>query len=186
MQIGPLGIGYATDDGARMLAIVDSATFGNMFTASRLVDPAIREATSSFEHDAPEDAAATFRLSLDGASGYCVRGDGELVFVHSRLKGRGDGLVRKAIADGATHLDCFDGYLVEFYSRHGFVETRREPNWTAGGPDVVFMSRFCCDPQDPRDCAERATCADAGQSGHTSCGTCSAHHLPRHRCGCHA
>lgn len=44
----------------------------------------------------------------------------------------------------------------------------------------------CCDPTDPMDCEERATCPQAGESGHTSCGTCPEHQRPRHTCGCFA
>lgn len=50
----------------------------------------------------------------------------------------------------------------------------------------MATSESCCDPNDPMDCEERATCADAGTSGHTSCGTCTIHNRPRHRCGCPA
>jgi hypothetical protein len=56
------------------------------------------------------------------------------------VRGRGDALVSDAIARGAKHLNCFDGYLPTLYARHGFVEVRREPNWTEGGPDIVYMA----------------------------------------------
>lgn len=82
---------------------------------------------------------ALTRLSDDGLSGYAVQPDGELVGVFSLVRGRGDELVTDAIANGATHLDCFDGYLVDFYRRHGFGVHRREANWNPGGPDVVYM-----------------------------------------------
>jgi hypothetical protein len=41
---------------------------------------------------------------------------------------------------GASKLDCFDGFLPEYYKQFGFLETERVANWTAGEPDVVFMS----------------------------------------------
>ena len=78
--------------------------------------------------------------SADGLSGYGVRLDGELVGVFSTVKGRGDELVESAKANGAWRLDCFDGYLVRLYSRHGFEEYNRVPNWTPGAADVVFMA----------------------------------------------
>lgn len=71
--------------------------------------------------------------------GFIVKPDGELVGVFSSIPGRGDALISAALNAGATHLDCFDGYLTEFYARHGFREYRREPNWTPGGPAVVYM-----------------------------------------------
>jgi len=58
------------------------------------------------------------------------------------LKGIGKTLVKFAIEKGAKSLDCFDGYLVEFYSKEGFMEVYREPNWNEGGADVVFMHRI--------------------------------------------
>lgn len=79
-------------------------------------------------------------LNQDKNNGYALN-NGELVSVFSAIKGAGDDIVRSAISNGATHLDCFDGYLLKLYARHGFEEVRREANWTAGGPDVVFMRR---------------------------------------------
>lgn len=81
-----------------------------------------------------------FYLSVDGRSGFAVTEHGELCGVFSTVRGRGDTLVKDAIFFGATHLDCFDGYLPGLYARHGFRETKRVPNWTAGQPDVVWMS----------------------------------------------
>lgn len=85
--------------------------------------------------------AKTF-LADDRLSGYAVREDGDLVSVWSAVKGRGDELVESALENGATRLDCFDGYLPTFYARHGFYIVHREANWTPGGPDVVFMERY--------------------------------------------
>ncbi|MDQ3276477.1 MAG: hypothetical protein M3Q39_15990 [Actinomycetota bacterium] len=90
-------------------------------------------------HEIP--STARYWLSEDHRSGFGVTQDGTLIALFSLEKGRGDDLVTAAIAAGAKDLDCFDGYLVDFYARHGFVETRREANWTPGEPDVVFMAR---------------------------------------------
>lgn len=87
----------------------------------------------------PED---TYVLSDDLYSGFVVRANGELVYLFSVAPegGRGDDLVRTAgEIHGASHLDCFDGPLVRLYSRNGWVENRREANWTEGEPDVVYM-----------------------------------------------
>lgn len=85
-------------------------------------------------------------ISADGASGYIVvresNGARDLRQVFSAVPGRGDLLVSDAVRRaGADTLDCFDGYLPTLYARHGFRETRRETNWTPGGPDVVYMAR---------------------------------------------
>lgn len=53
--------------------------------------------------------------------------------------GYGSEVVKCAIACGGRELDCFDGFLPEYYSRFGFVEYDRQANWVAGEPDVVYM-----------------------------------------------
>ena len=80
-------------------------------------------------------------LTPDGKSGFAISKEGELVNLFSLVGGRGADLVQAAIQEGATKLDCFDGYLVRLYSGFGFQEYRREPNWTEGQPDVVYMRR---------------------------------------------
>lgn len=64
--------------------------------------------------------------------------DGEIQALVS-LGVSGSWLVQKAIQEGGKTLDCFDGFLPDFYKRHGFTEYKREPNWTEGQPDVVYM-----------------------------------------------
>ncbi len=101
----------------------------------------IAAATSPF--DPSQSRGTRYFLWSDGVdyAGYAIRPDGELVYVFSTARGHGDAIVASAIVNGATHLDCFDGYLPSLYARHGFVETARESNWTPGGPDVVWMAR---------------------------------------------
>lgn len=53
--------------------------------------------------------------------------------------GYGSEVVKCAIECGGRELDCFDGFLPEYYSRFGFVEYDRQANWVAGEPDVVYM-----------------------------------------------
>lgn len=80
--------------------------------------------------------------TADGSAGFAVSADGDLQSVFNYGQGgRGAALVTAAIGAGARTLDCFDGFLPAFYARHGFRVVRREANWTAGGPDVVYMSR---------------------------------------------
>lgn len=114
---------------------VSHLTFGIIFEDARLRSDQIREATSE---DVPEGRSCF--LSEDLLSGFVISEDGELTNVFSLERGRGDALVTAAIDHGASHLDCFDGYLPTLYARHGFVETSREANWTPGQPDVVFMA----------------------------------------------
>lgn len=84
---------------------------------------------------------ARYYLTNDFRSGFGVAGDGTLIGLFSMIKGRGEDLVWDAVNHkGASKLDCFDGFLPEYYKQFGFAETERVANWTAGEPDVVFMS----------------------------------------------
>ena len=79
-------------------------------------------------------------LSHDNESGYAVFGDNEFGNLFSRVKGRGSDLVKHAVqTNPGVHGNAFDGYLVNLYKKHGAVETKREANWTPGGPDVVHI-----------------------------------------------
>jgi len=113
-----------------------STIFLSVLRAARELSPLVAAATS-----APDEinGSVTFYVSDDGASGYGIDEDGTLVSVFSLIRGRGDAIVTDAIINGATKLDCFDGYLPGFYARHGFTVTKREANWTHGEPDVVYM-----------------------------------------------
>jgi hypothetical protein len=85
-------------------------------------------------------ASYDYYLSTDGLSGLGVAGDGTLVGVFSLIKGRGEDMIWEAILHyGADKLDCFDGFLPDYYKRFGFAEYERAANWTEGGPDVVWM-----------------------------------------------
>ncbi|MCY0933650.1 hypothetical protein [Streptomyces sp. H34-S4] len=84
---------------------------------------------------------ARYYLTNDLQSGFGVAHDGTLIGLFSTVKGRGEDMVQVAVTHkGATRLDCFDGFLPDYYKQFGFVETERVPNWTAGQPDVVFMA----------------------------------------------
>lgn len=85
-------------------------------------------------------------LAPDGKTGFALipREDGGLELASLFNAGRpGAGAIaaQDAVDMGATHLDVFDPYLPDFYKLFGFKEYRREPNWTPGGPDVVYMQR---------------------------------------------
>ncbi len=81
-----------------------------------------------------------FYLDEDALSGYGID-NGELVNLFSLESGRGSLALQDAIRNGARHLNCFDTWLTAWYARNGFVEYKREANWTPGEPDVVYMSR---------------------------------------------
>lgn len=93
----------------------------------------------------PDDFFATrckIRLAKNGntvTGGYIVL-DGVLMGLFANGC-PGSWLLGQAHKDGASKLDCFDGFLVSFYGKHGWKETSRAANWTAGQPDVVWMAR---------------------------------------------
>ena len=84
---------------------------------------------------------ATYYLSDDRLSGVGVSVNGELIALFSKGSVRGNELVKKAIESDASHLNCFDNGLVEYYVKFGFRPYKRKPNWTQGEPDVVYMWR---------------------------------------------
>lgn len=112
---------------------IDATLYGALFSEWR--ESAAHSAATSEFRDEPGT-----RYFVNGWAGYAVRLDGELVLVHSHVSGMGDALMRSALANGATYLDCFDGYLPTFYARHGFVDLQHVPNWTPGEADVVLMA----------------------------------------------
>ena len=83
---------------------------------------------------------SNFYLDYENQCGFAVSFKGELTSVFSLKKKQGDHIVRQAIKVGATHLDCFDGYLPTLYSRHGFKIARKEDNWTNGEPCICYMN----------------------------------------------
>jgi hypothetical protein len=121
-----------------MFIRVSAGMYLDMLEYAQRTSQRVREATTPAAD--MDLAAASAFIAVDGESGYAVKPGGELVGVFSTVKGRGEIIVRDAIENGATHLDCFDGYLPTLYGRHGFVETSREANWAPGGPDVVYMA----------------------------------------------
>lgn len=112
---------------------VSRAAYSAARAAASDVNRRMVGALTPVEDMAPGDAY----LSANGLSGYVLAGD-ELIGVFSAERA-GSALVADALARGARRLDCFDGFLVGFYERAGFSVTRREANWTPGGPDVVYM-----------------------------------------------
>ena len=114
---------------------VSRETFLACLADAQRISEKVRNATTSMD----KLVATEYYLSDDGMSGFALNGN-EGVGGFSLVKGRGDRLVSEAVYYGAQFLDCFDGYLPTLYAKHGFVETLRQPNWTVGGPDVVYMT----------------------------------------------
>jgi hypothetical protein len=121
-----------------MFSNVKMPYFRGAFERAREDSDLIREATSEFS---PERGTRYYSWSNGFEhAGFAIRSDGELVFVFSTVKGKGDEIVTAAIEHGATYLDCFDGHLTALYGRHGFYPVATVPNWTPGQPDVVYMA----------------------------------------------
>lgn len=78
--------------------------------------------------------------SMDESAGFVISPDNEIKWVASIKPGMGKAAMRAAIEEGGEWLSCFDGFLPEFYERFGFEVVKREPNWTEGEPDVVWMA----------------------------------------------
>ena len=90
-------------------------------------------------------------VSQDGKSGVYVKNDGEIGgLFNDAEQSRGSELIEKAVQHGGNHLDCFDGFLPDYYRRHGFNEKNRvewnddhaPENWNYnkfGRPDVIIM-----------------------------------------------
>lgn len=121
-----------------MFSNVKMPYFRKHFEAARADSEQIRQATSEW-HSEPGTRYFLWSNGVDYA-GYALRSDGELVYVFSTARGQGSAIVESAIGNGATYLDCFDGYLPTLYGRHGFETVATVPNWTPGEPDVVYMA----------------------------------------------
>lgn len=79
-------------------------------------------------------------LSKDKKSGYCITKQKEIISLFSIVKGRGNKIIKSAIKNGGNNLNCFDGYLSQFYKKNGFTEIKRIKNYNgADFPDVVYL-----------------------------------------------
>lgn len=133
---------YNKASATQSLTCVVRSDFIRAYMHAREENAKIREATSPAEELPEVQGNTAFFLSADKLSGFIVKDSGELVALFSLERGRGAYLVEYAKLLGATHLDCFAGYLPELYQRHGFVTFKRVPNWTKGEPSVHFMRLF--------------------------------------------
>lgn len=98
-----------------------------------------------------ERGARTY-LTENGGTGYFMNPDGYVggVFSDGSVKGAGQRAMLNAVENGATKLDCYDGFLPKYYSQFGFKVTGRNEwnadyapdNWNYerdGKPDYVDM-----------------------------------------------
>lgn len=115
------------------------STFFAFYTQARVDHPRISDATSPPSELQDRHPNARWFIAPDYLSGYGVDPDGTLLGVWSTVRGRGRTLLQDALWRGASKLWCFDGYLRELYERAGFHVVSSEPNWTPGGPDVLYM-----------------------------------------------
>lgn len=162
LDIIGLGLaGKAAKTGAKMLPMgkrvikpTDAADFYKALDQAEVVNPRIKD----FVHRYTPEELAEMKpfLTVDKQSGFALKPDGDIVSAFSAVKGRGDNLVKRAKKEGGRKLDAFEGYLTEdLYPRHGFKEVRREPNWTPGEPDVVFMELSEKEPSKFQDLLKR-------------------------------
>ena len=64
------------------------------------------------------------------------------VFNNSGIKGIGDYLIKSAISNGGCYLDHYDGFLSQFYSKHGFEEYERYNFDPQYDPDGEFVKKY--------------------------------------------
>ena len=86
-------------------------------------------------------------VGKNNSSGFAVKPDGELVTVFSSQNSSGDALMEKAIAEGASHLDCYakknengeilNTGLVKLYRRHGFTIDKSMNSGNVGEPYAI-------------------------------------------------
>lgn len=117
---------------------VSSQRFLDAVDIARYFNVRVEENLAFLEHDELENAV--FFLTDDSLSGFAITYDVILSNLFNiSPEHRGDALVRRATSLGARKLNCFDGRLVNFYNRNGFVAVGREANWNEGGPDIVYL-----------------------------------------------
>lgn len=127
---------------------VTSAYFVEKLKHTQKYDSTVKEATTPWE-DITDHKGVKYYMSngkdyrgreYKDTMGYAISSTGELTSAYSMLKGHGKILATSAVKNGASNLDCFDGFLPKYWGGFGFVETKRVANYTKGGPDVVYMT----------------------------------------------
>jgi len=97
-----------------------------------------------------EDLEDMMTFKLDGYDiGYALKKDDDgdyseivSVFNNSGIKGIGDDLIKSAISNGGRYLDHYDGFLSNFYSKHGFEEYKRDKFDPQYDPTGEFRDKY--------------------------------------------
>lgn len=105
------------------------------------------------EHSPGELEGYTLIGTENGVVGVAVSPEGDIqnLYNHSGPSGAGEEALEQAVEAGGRTLDCYDGFLRDFYAAHGFRETGRikfDPQYAPEGwseemfgqPDIVFMA----------------------------------------------
>ncbi|MEE4302448.1 MAG: hypothetical protein V2J24_23615 [Pseudomonadales bacterium] len=161
------------DAGARVFAeSITAAKDANRFGASVYVYPT------------DEYKGMRLFLTEDGAAGYALKPDGDIVsaFSDGTHKGVAQNILLHGVENGGKKLDAFDTVLPEMYSQMGFDEAARlrwdddeaPPDWDKGTfgrfndgePDVSFMgySEAPARPVEPRYVDDYGQAMDAQEA----------------------
>lgn len=115
------------------------AKFLNTIKEAEVINPKIKDMVHKYTPEEYND----MKLFSDDKEpfGYAIKPDGDLVSVFSGKSGKGNEIMKSAIEEGASKLDHFkDPQLDHLYSKYKFEPYKTEPNWTPGGPDVVYRA----------------------------------------------
>ena len=97
-----------------------------------------------------EDLEDMMTFKLNGYDiGYALKKDDNgdyseivSVFNNSGIKGIGDDLIQSAVSNGGRYLDHYDGFLSNFYSKHGFEEYKRDKFDPQYDPTGEFRDKY--------------------------------------------
>ena len=131
----------------------DAASFIANFRAANEING--KKSAQVYEYSPEEYKQMRLFTAENGQSGFALKPDGDIVSVFSSEKGSLAGLMKLAIQNGGSKLDCFDTFLPKIYKKFGFIEVDRvkwneeyKPanwdkehfkQWNNGEPDVVYM-----------------------------------------------
>jgi hypothetical protein len=147
----PAGEGYQVEGEPSVHAHVQSQSVLQEFTTQLQMNKRSQFLSPYKPDDLKEDDVFLFDTPY-GKAGYAIRPDGYAgsLFNNSQMPGLGAEMIVDAALHGATHGDCYDGYLPEYYKKFGMVETHRDKwddkyapeNWdyaNHGKPDIVYV-----------------------------------------------
>ncbi len=130
------------------------AAFGEFIRAISQMPERLKMFLTKYTDMEYAELGAVAYLSEDKRSGYAITKNYDLISVFSLPGARqGNAAMEDAIRNGARTLDCFDGFLPDFYRQYGFIEYKRVTwndryapqewnNEEFGSPDIVYMKRI--------------------------------------------